>query len=92
MSWYLIIFFLAGVLQDFIATLNLRYIAKDKIFLAVSTSFFTTVIYMIILYNILTQLDSQRSIAAIISYALGIGGGTFFAMKFKLGMKEEKRF
>ncbi len=88
MGWYLIVYFLAGVLQDFIFALNLRYIAKDKIFLAVLTSFLTTVVSMLILYNILTQLDSQRSIAVIISYALGIGGGTFLAMKFRLGMKE----
>ena len=87
MTWHLIIYFLAGILQDFVFVLNLRYIAKDKVFLAVSTSFLTTVVYMLILYNIITQLDSQRSIAAIISYSLGIGGGTFLAMKFKLGMK-----
>ena len=92
MDWYLIIYFLVGVLQDFLFTVNLRYVAKNKVFLAVLTSFLVTVVNLVVLYNILTQLDSQRTFAAIISYALGIGGGTFLAMKFKLGMREENKF
>ena len=88
MSWYLIIYFLAGVLQDFLGTLNMRYIAKGKILFAVFTSFLVTVVALLVLYNILTNLDSQRSIVAIIAYALGITTGTFLAMKFKMGLKD----
>jgi uncharacterized protein YebE (UPF0316 family) len=84
---YLIIYFFAGVLQDFLFTVNLRYVAKNKVSLAVLTSFLVTVVNLLVLYNILTQLDSQRTILAIIIYALGITMGTFLAMKFKI--KEE---
>lgn len=85
-----ILFFLAGLLQDFLFTLNLRYVAKNKVFFAVLTSFFVTVVSMSVLYNILTKMDSQRSLLAIVIYAAGIGTGTFFAMKFKIGFKDKE--
>jgi hypothetical protein len=84
---WLIIYFFAGVLQDFLATINVRYIAKNKILAAIFTSFLVTVVGLLVLYNILTNLDSQRSIIAIIVYALGIAVGTFLAMKFKIKEK-----
>ncbi len=87
MAW-LVIYYFAGVLQDFLFTLNLRYVAKNKIFLAVLTSFLVTLVNLIVLYNILTQFDSQRTFLAIVIYALGITTGTFLAMKFKPGLKE----
>jgi uncharacterized protein YebE (UPF0316 family) len=83
MIW-LIVYFFAGVVQDFLFTVNLRYVAKNKVFLAVLTSFLVTVVNLLVLYNILTQLDSQRTLIAIIIYALGITTGTFLAMKFKI--------
>lgn len=79
-----IIYFLAGVLQDVFFTLNVRYVAKEKVFLAVLTSFLTVVVSMIVLYNIITQLSDQRGIVAIIIYAAGISLGTFLAMKLKI--------
>lgn len=81
----LIIYFFTGVLQDFIFTLNLRYVAQNKSFLAVLTSFLVTVVNLLVLYNILSAMDSQRGILTIIIYALGIASGTFLAMKFKIG-------
>lgn len=89
MSYYLIIYFFAGILQDFLLTLNYRFIAKDKTAFAVLTSFLVTVVSMLVLYNILTKLDAQRSIIAIIVYAVGIATGTLLAMKFKYGFKEK---
>ena len=83
-----IIYFLAGVLQDFLFTVNLRYVARNKTFLAVLSSFLTVVVSMLVLYNIVTQLDSQKGIAAIIIYASGVASGTYLAMKFKIGLKE----
>ncbi len=90
MNLYLIflIYFLAGVLQDFLFTVNLRYVAKNKVFLAVLTSFLVTVVNLIALYNILTQLDPNKTITTIIVYALGITAGTFLAMKFKSGLED----
>lgn len=84
---YLILYFIAGVVQDFLLTLNWRYIAKEKVSGAVLFSFLTTVISLLVLYSILTRLDESRSIFAIIIYALGIATGTFIAMKVKLEKK-----
>lgn len=84
MDFYFLIYFFVGVLQDFLATMNVRYIAKEKIILASASSFVTTVITLIVFYNILTGLDGERSIFAIVIYALGIGTGTILAMKLKM--------
>jgi len=88
MDYYLIIYFLAGVVQDFLLTLNWRFIAKEKTIPAATFSFLVTVISLLVLYNILTRLDSQRSIIAIIVYALGIATGTILGMKVKVGFKK----
>jgi len=84
----LIIYFLAGVFQDFLVTLNWRFVAKDKIVPATVFSFLVTVVSMLVLYNILTQLDSQRSIMAILVYSLGVCSGTVLAMKTKIKFKK----
>lgn len=84
---YLLIFFITGIIQDFVVTLNWRYIAKEKVFLASLFSFLTTVITLGVLYSILTKLDENRSIWAIFVYALGVAVGTLIAMKVKIGEK-----
>jgi len=81
---YLILYFFAGIVQDFLLTLNWRYISKHKIFPASLLSFLVTIMTMVVLYNILTKLDSQRSVTAIVVYALGVASGTFLGMKFKI--------
>lgn len=86
--YYLIIYFLVGIAQDFLFTLNLRYVSKDKILPAVIFSFLTTVISLLVFYNIVTQLDAERSFIAILVYAAGIGFGTFLAMKLKTGFDD----
>lgn len=88
MDYYLILYLLAGVLQDFLLTLNWRFINKERVIPAAFFSFAVTVVTMLVLYNILTQLDKQRSIIAIIVYALGIGIGTILGMKTKIGSKK----
>ena len=84
-----IIYFIAGVIQDFLLTLNWRYMAKDKAFAASLFSFLTTIISFVVLYNILTKLDQERSIVAIVVYSIGIATGTFLGMKTKIGMKDK---
>lgn len=84
MDYYLIIYFFAGVFQDFLLTLNWRFLIKNKIVPAAIFSFVVTVVNMLVLYNILTQLDSQRSIIAILVYSLGVGSGTILGMKTKI--------
>ena len=85
---YLMVYFLAGVLQDFLFTMNLRYVAKNKVLLAMLVSFLVTLVNMVALYNILTQLNPNETMPAIISYALGITAGTYLAMKFKVGLSD----
>jgi len=84
MYYLLLIYFLAGILQDFLLTLNFRFIAKEKVLLATLFSFLVTVVSMLVLYNILTQLDNNRSLIAIIVYALGVATGTALGMKTKI--------
>jgi len=89
MDYYIILYFFVGILQDFLLTLNFRYIAKHKVAPAVFVSFLVTITTMLVIYNILSKLDEQRSIVAIIIYAAGVATGTFFGMKFKYGMEEK---
>lgn len=84
----LIIYFIVGVIQDFFFTLNSRYIAKDKIVPAVIFSLLTVLMSMLVLYNILNELDPEKSIISIIIYSFGIATGTFLAMKLKIGVKK----
>ena len=78
-------YFIAGVVQDFLVTMNQRYVTKDKVLSAVFTSFFITIVGLIVLYSIISSLDPGNSILAIIIYAAGIALGTFLAMKSKIG-------
>lgn len=87
MDLYLLIYFFAGIVQDFVATLNVRFTAVHKLWPTVISSFVTVLIGMVVLYNILAHLDTERSIPAIIAYAAGIATGTFFGMKWKIEKK-----
>lgn len=87
----LLIYFIAGIIQDFFFTLNSRYIAKERILPAVIFSWLTVMVSMIVLYNILSELDPETSIIQIIVYCLGIATGTFLAMKFKIGAEKKKK-
>ena len=87
MDYYLIIYFLAGTLQDFLLTLNWRFMQKDRIIPATFYSFVVNVVSMLVLYNIITRLDSERSLVAILVYSLGIGTGTALGMLTKISSK-----
>ena len=82
---YLVAFFAAGILQDFLFTLSLRLVNKELAVKAASVAFLDNLVSVGVLYSILRKLDDQRSIPAIIIYCLGIGVGTYLAMRFKLG-------
>ena len=87
MDYFLILYFLIGVLEDFLITLNFRYVAKELAFPAAFFSFLSTIVSMAIVYHILTLLDARRGALAITIYALGIAAGTFLAMKFNPDFK-----
>jgi len=61
--------------------MNTKYIAKEKVAPAVFFSFFTVLISMLVLYNIVTQLGPESGILAIVVYSCGIATGTYIAMK-----------
>ena len=84
---FLLVYYFAGVIQDFLLTLNWRYVAKEKALLASVFSFSTMFVTMVVLYNIFTRLDNERSILAIIVYSLGVCTGTFLGVKMKIGKK-----
>ena len=89
MYYFLILYFVAGIAQDFLFTLSLRFVNTGKAFRASVCSFIETVVTLLVLYDILKRLDNEKSYAAIASYAFGIGVGTFFAMKFKIGINKK---
>jgi uncharacterized protein YebE (UPF0316 family) len=82
-----IIYFFVGIIQDFLLTLNWRYVAKERPLPAVAFSFLTTAVSMLVFYNILTQLDSEKSVVAMLIYSIGVGTGTYIGMKFKINSK-----
>lgn len=81
---YLILYFVAGIVQDFLFTLNVRAIDERRTFLAALTSFFTVFVGMVILYNIISRLNAEQSLMAIGVYCLGIALGTALGMKYHL--------
>ncbi|MEK7180513.1 MAG: hypothetical protein AAB706_03480 [Patescibacteria group bacterium] len=87
MDYFFILYFLIGVLEDFLITLNWRYVAKEQALPAAFFSFLSTIVSMAIVYHILTLLDARRGALAITIYALGIAAGTFLAMKFNPNFK-----
>jgi len=80
----LILYFVAGVVQDFFFTLNSKYIAQNKVAPAVIFSFLTILMSMLVLYNILSDLNPNHSILEIIIYSIGIATGTYVALTFPL--------
>jgi len=81
--WLLVIYFFAGVISDFLFTINMRFIAKERAGWAALVSFITTIISMYVLYTILTEM-SGKGLISIVVYALGIGAGTYIAMHLRL--------
>jgi len=85
MIW-LLVYFIIGVIEDFIGTMTLRFVITDRIWLATITTFVVTVISLVVFYSILVKMmeDSDNGIIAIVVYSLGISIGNFIAMKMKL--------
>lgn len=84
MSYFLFLYFIAGVVQDFFFTLNMRFTAKGKAFYAGVFAALEILMIMLVFYNILSGLDEERSIVSIIVYAFGIGVGSYLGVKFNL--------
>jgi len=85
MDYYIIIYFLVGLMQDFVIALYTRLVNEGAALSSAVLSTLITVINLAVIYSILIRFDSERSIFAIIAYALGNGVGTFIGVKFKIG-------
>ncbi len=83
----LVTYYVVGIIQDFLLTLNWRYVAKNRAVPAVTFSFLTTALSWLVFYNIFSNFDPQKNIIEIIVYSVGVGTGTLLAMKFKIGFK-----
>lgn len=91
MDYCIILYFFAGILQDFLLTLNWRYIASQKLVPAALTSFIVSIVGLMVLYNIIVHLNEKRGVLAIIVYAAGVATGTILAMKFKAGFAQRRK-
>jgi len=80
----LLIYYIAGLLQDFLFTLMFRFVSKEKAIQAAIFSFIGTMVAMVIFFDIVTRLSAEESILGIFAYALGISSGTFLAVKTKI--------
>ncbi len=90
MNYYIIVYFLVGLLQDFIIALYTRLINKGAAISSAVLSTLITIINLAVIYSILARFDSEKSILAILAYALGNGVGTFIGTKFKIGFLMKK--
>jgi len=83
MDFYVVIYFFVGLLQDFVIALYTRLVNKGAALSSAILSTLITIINLAVIYSILVRFDSEKSILAIIAYALGNGVGTFIGAKFK---------
>ena len=86
MIW-LIRYFIVGLIEDFLGTMTLRLVIKERIWLSTIFTFVINVIGMAVFYSIFVRLttETEDGIIAILVYSLGIASGTFVAMKVKIG-------
>ena len=92
-----LIFFLVGIFQDIFITYYLQTVAKEYAWRAAIFSTLVTIINLLVLYKILTDIENQI-LTIILAYAVGNGVGTiivikkrqlkkfFGEIKFKLGI------
>lgn len=85
----LIIYFIAGMAQEFLYTLSIRFISKEKAIASAITVFFASLVVLIVFYNIVMFLDPKESIISIIVYAAGVATGVFLAVKLKVEKKTQ---
>jgi uncharacterized protein YebE (UPF0316 family) len=73
------IFFAVGFLQDLLITFYYQSIAKEYSGKAAVLSVVVTLVNLLVLYEILTGLESQV-ISVIMAYAVGNGVGTYYVV------------
>ena len=81
------LYFIAGIIQEFLFTVNIRAIDNRNVLLAAATSFLTVSFGMVIFYNIIARFNNEQSFIAIGVYSFGIGVGTALGMKYHMGRR-----
>lgn len=84
MNYFLILYFFAGVAQNFLFILNMRFVQRGHTLLVGFFSFWVSMLSVWVLYDIITRINQSRSIIAIVIYSFGFAAGSFTAMKLKL--------
>jgi len=86
MEWAIAYLFI-GILEDFLGTLTLRFVLKERVLWAVFTTFVITIISLLVFYSIFVKLNTQtrEGIVDIVVYSIGVSLGTLIAMKIKIG-------
>ena len=79
----LLLFYIAGLLQDLLWTLTIGAVSERKTYFAASLSFVNTVSGTIIFYRIFEQIDQDSGLLAILVYGLGVATGTIIGMEYK---------
>ena len=82
-----LIYFFAGVLHHILFTLQIRSVDHDRKVAASISAFLVAVLSLAVLYNIFTHLQGTQGMIGIVSYAAGIGMGSFVAMKIRIRYK-----
>ena len=83
--WLYLIFFIVGVIEDFIGTMTLRYLIAKRIWATTISTFAITIISLAVFYGIFIKIEEDpKRFLAILVYSLGISVGTFLAMKIKI--------
>ena len=90
MNYYIIIYFLVGLIQDFLIAFYYRLVTKGAGFPAGFLSFLITIINLAVIYTILEKFNLETSFLAIFAYAIGNGVGTYIGVKSKLGILVKK--
>jgi len=75
-----LIFFLVGIFQDIFITYYLQTVAKEYAWRAAILSTLVTLINLVVLYKILTDIENQV-LSMILAYAIGNGVGTIIVIK-----------
>lgn len=84
MAYSLILYFLAGAIQNFLFILGIRFVHDKRALVASGFSFLVSIVSLWALYDIITRIDRSQGLVAILVYSLGFASGTYGAMKMKL--------
>ena len=87
MDYFLILYFLGGIIQDFLFTLSLRLVNREMPWRAASVAFLDNFVSVGILYSILRKFDSERTLLAIVIYSFRNSLRSLFGHEIEISEK-----